>query len=114
MGNVSVAAGADQLFSFLPSDGFTVDTLTVNNTTYENNGSGSFDLTGYTFSNVQANGSIHVTFAADANDDDIPDYKEPKYDVTYQFVSGTVGKELPESGVPYPPAIALHILPELL
>ncbi len=104
VGNVSVAAGADQLFSFLPSDGFTVDTLTVNNTTYENNGSGSFDLTGYTFSNVQANGSIHVTFAADANDDDIPDYKEPKYDVTYQFVSGTVGKELPESGVPVPPS----------
>ena len=104
VGKVSVAAGADQSFSFLPSDGFTVDTLTVNNTTYENNGSGSFDLTGYTFRNVQANGSIHVTFAADANDNDIPDYKETKYDVTYQFVSGTDGKELPESDVPAPPS----------
>ena len=105
VGNVSVAAGADQSFSFLPSDGFTVDTLTVNNnTTYENNGPGSFNLTGYTFSNVQANGSIHVTFAADANDNDIPDYKEPKYDVTYTFVSGTEDKELPDSGMPALPS----------
>lgn len=104
VGNVSVAAGADQSFSFLPSDGFTVDTLTVNNTTYENNGSGSFDLTGYTFRNVQANGSIHVTFAADANDNDIPDYKEKKYGVTYEFVSGTDGKVLPDSGMPALPS----------
>ena len=105
VGNVSVAAGADQSFSFLPGDGFTVDTLTVNNTTtYENNGSGSFDLTGYTFSNVQANGSIHVTFAADANDNDIPDYKEKKYGVTYEFVSGTDGKVLPGSGMPALPS----------
>ena len=104
VGNVSVAAGADQSFSFLPSDGFTVDTLIVNKTTYENNGSGSFDLTGYTFSNVQANGSIHVTFAADANDNDIPDYKENKYGVTYEFVSGTDGKVLPGSGMPALPS----------
>ena len=104
VGNVSVAAGADQSFSFFPSDGFTVDTLTVNNTTYKNDGSGSFDLTGYTFSNVQANGSIRVTFAADANDNDIPDYKEKKYGVTYEFVSGTDGKVLPGSDMPAPPS----------
>ena len=105
VGKVSVAAGADQSFSFLPGDGFTVDTLTVNNTTtYENDGSGSFDLTGYTFRNVQANGSIHVTFAADANDNDIPDYKETKYGVTYEFVSGTDGKVLPGSDMPALPS----------
>ena len=105
VGKVSVAAGADQSFSFLPGDGFTVDTLTVNNTTtYENDGSGSFDLTGYTFRNVQANGSIRVTFAADANDNDIPDYKETKYGVTYEFVSGTDGKVLPGSDMPALPS----------
>ena len=47
---------------------------------------------------------ITVYYATDTNGNDIPDYKETKYGVTYQFVSGTDGKVLPDSGMPTPPS----------
>ena len=58
----------------------------------------------FTLTDVAANNVITVYYATDANDNDIPDYKETKYGVIYEFVSDTDGKELPESGMPALPS----------
>ena len=54
--------------------------------------------------NIENNGIIRVYYATDANGNDIPDEDEDKYSVTYKFVSGTEGKELPDSGMPALPS----------
>ena len=57
-GDVSVDKGANQTFTFTPATGYHVDTLAI--------GGGSAETTtatSYTFTDVQASSSIHVTFA---------------------------------------------------
>jgi hypothetical protein len=56
-GNVSVNPGANQTFTFAPNAGFAVSGLVVD-------GTGLPAASSYTFSNVQANHTISVTFAA--------------------------------------------------
>ena len=55
-GAVSVAQGESQTFVFKPADGYKVDKVTVNGTAV------AAKDNKYTVANVQANGTIHVTF----------------------------------------------------
>ena len=54
-GGVSVAAGSDQTFTFMPDDGYTVAEVRVDDEVVAPSSS-------YTFTNVQADHTIHVTF----------------------------------------------------
>jgi hypothetical protein len=54
-GNVSVNAGANQTFTITPLSGFAIAGVSVD-------GNGVGDVTSYTFTNVQANHTISVTF----------------------------------------------------
>ena len=54
-GEVSVAAGSDQTFTFTPDDGYTVAEVRVDDEVVAPSAS-------YTFTNVQADHTIHVTF----------------------------------------------------
>ena len=86
-GQTSVATGGSQSYTFTPNDGYAVDTVTIDETAYVNNGStvlpGSSDWSSYSFTNVQKNHEITVTFAEDDNEDKIPD----KYQVFVKYVS---------------------------
>lgn len=86
-GQTSVATGGSQSYTFTPNDGYVVDTVTIDATAYVNNGStvlpGSSDWSSYSFTNVQKNHEITVTFAEDDNEDKIPD----KYQVFVKYVS---------------------------
>ena len=91
-GTVSVTHGGNQGFTITPNTGYVVDTVTVDETVYTNNsetavGPNDEDWSDYTFENVQEPHAISVTFAADENDDNIPD----KYQVTvtYDVFNGT-------------------------
>jgi len=59
VGDVSVLQGANQTFTFTPADGYTVATVMVD-------GVDQGPRSSYTFSNVAASHTIHVTFAVPA------------------------------------------------
>ena len=65
-GAVPVAHGASQTFTFNPATGYEVDVVTVNGTSV------SFSNNQYTFGNVMANHSIHVTFKPSVQQNYIP------------------------------------------
>lgn len=54
-GNVSVAAGGNQTFTITPSSGYAIDRVTVNGTSVG-------AVSSYSFTNVQANGTIAASF----------------------------------------------------
>ena len=69
--------GSDLAYTFAPADGYALDSVTVDGqTTVLTNG-------GYTFSALDANHSIEVVYAIDANRDGIPDSRQAivNYDV---------------------------------
>lgn len=80
----TVEKNGDQAFAFAPNNGYAVDRIVIDDTTYLNNG--KLELEGYdtaqktyTFSNVQDDHSIIVTFSADKDGDGIPDkYDDPE------------------------------------
>ena len=80
----TVEKNGDQAFAFAPNNGYAVDRIVIDDTTYLNNG--KLELAGYdtaqktyTFSNVQDDHSIIVTFSADKDGDGIPDkYDDPE------------------------------------
>ena len=61
-GNVTVNAGGSRTFTFNANSGYHIDTVTVDGRVISVSGSS------YTFSNVQANHTIHVTFAENSGD----------------------------------------------
>ncbi|OQX22974.1 MAG: hypothetical protein BWK80_28470, partial [Desulfobacteraceae bacterium IS3] len=71
-GEVAVIEGGMQSFSFIPAEGYEVNTVTVDNNTVE---SASY----YIFENVSSAHSIHVTFRASA---------KPQYQITASAGSG--------------------------
>ena len=90
-GQVPVKAGAQQDFTFTPDDGYAVDTVYVINNgeskTYVNNGTTQLtSWEGYSFTNVNSDGYITVTFAEDTDGDGIPDKYE--YTLTYDANGG--------------------------
>ena len=90
-GQVPVKAGAQQDFTFTPDDGYAVDTVYVINNgeskTYVNNGTTQLtSWEGYSFTNVNSDGYITVTFAEDSDGDGIPDKYE--YTLTYDANGG--------------------------
>lgn len=98
----TVTKGSNQAFTLSPASGYAVDLIYIDRTPYCNDGTS--DLTGYdkdrntyTFSNVQADHSIVVTFAEDADDNGIPD-KYKTYTVTAS-VDGTNGSINPDTKV---------------
>ena len=96
-GDTTVAEGGDQGFTFIPDSGYAVDKIVIDGDTYLNDG--NLNLAGYdadsktyTFTNVQADRSIVVTFSADADGDGVPDKYDPapseKYTVTARVNDG--------------------------
>ena len=93
-GQVPVKAGAQQDFTFTPNDGYAVDTVYVSNNgeskTYVNNGTTQLtSWEGYSFTNVNSDGYITVTFAEDSDKDGIPD--KYQYTLTYDANGGYFG-----------------------
>ena len=88
-GQVPVEAGEQQNFTFIPANGYAVDTVYTSNGTFVNNGTGQLSSwKGYTFMNVVKDGYITVTFAKDDDNDDIPD-KYKQYTVTFNSNGGS-------------------------
>ena len=96
-GDTTVAEGGDQGFTFIPDSGYAVDKIVIDGDTYLNDG--NLNLAGYdadsktyTFTNVQADRSIVVTFSADADSDGVPDKYDPapseRYTVTARVNDG--------------------------
>ena len=79
-----VAAGSNLTVNIEPAEKMAVDTITVDDTTYTNNGTPNVlpdgnKWTSYTFSNVAANHTIAITFAEDADGDGVPDKYQGEY-----------------------------------
>ena len=88
-----VAAGSNLTVNIEPAEKMAVDTITVDDTTYTNNGTPNVlpdgnKWTSYTFSNVAANHTIAITFAEDADGDGVPDKYQGEYTVTAQAKDG--------------------------
>lgn len=67
-GNVTVNAGGSRTFTFNANSGYHIDTVTVDGKVISVSGSS------YTFSNVQADHTIHVTFAENSDGGETTDY----------------------------------------
>lgn len=67
-GNVTVNAGGSRTFTFNANSGYHIDTVTVDGRVISVSGSS------YTFSNVQADHTIHVTFAENSDGGETTDY----------------------------------------
>jgi hypothetical protein len=67
-GSVSVTKGADQTFTFTPAVGYQTDAVKVDGTAVNVSGNS------YTFTNVQANHSIEVSFKAEQRSHQYLDY----------------------------------------
>ena len=88
-----VASGSNLTVNIEPAEKMAVDTITVDDTTYTNNGTPNVlpdgnKWTSYTFSNVAANHTIAITFAEDADGDGVPDKYQGEYTVTAQAKDG--------------------------
>ena len=88
-----VAAGSNLTVNIEPAEKMAVDTITVDDTTYTNNGTPNVlpdenSWTSYTFSNVAENHTIAITFAEDADGDGVPDKYQGEYTVTAQAKDG--------------------------
>ena len=88
---------ATKALPFIPDSGYAVDKIVIDGDTYLNDG--NLNLAGYdadsktyTFTNVQADRSIVVTFSADADSDGVPDKYDPapseRYTVTARVNDG--------------------------
>ena len=81
-GTVSAEYGADVTINFQGDTGYALDSVTVDDQTAALTGESS-----YTFNDVSANHTIRVVYAADENEDNIPD----KYQVTVNYAAETGG-----------------------
>lgn len=93
---VTVEKNGSQAFAFSPDQKYAVDQIVIDGVIYLNNG--SLNLAGYdaatktyTFSNVQDDHSIVVTFSADEDENGIPDKYEDPDAKTYTIEAGVVG-----------------------
>ena len=90
-GAVSVLAGAEQSFTMTPAAGYAVDTITIDETGYTNDGTTAAPgstWTSYAFEAVSADHTISVTFGEDQNGNDIPDANETSYSLVYDANGG--------------------------
>lgn len=113
-GSVAVSKGENQKFTFTPDKGYAVDTVTIDDELYVNDGgsegpgqNGSWEA--YTFKDVQAAHEISVTFGPDEDGNGVPDEnegKEPeekpegKYTLTYHANAQKDAEDADVSGVP--------------
>jgi hypothetical protein len=82
-GTSTVVGGTDKAFTITPNPGYAIDTLRVDGALVQPQRT-------YKFTRVSANRSISATFAADSDDDGIPDYVETQgitltLDKTYTY-----------------------------
>lgn len=95
--SVDVALGSSVTFTITPDSGYAVDTLTINGSTYINNGTtdapeGS-TWTSVTISDVDSSTTFSVTFAECTDESGVPD----KYKHTVTASAGEGGSVSPES-----------------
>ena len=88
-GSFTVTYNADATINFIANEGYTLDTVTVNDE------AGVLTDGSYTFNDIKADQEIKVVFAADDNDDNTPDYKQ----VFFVYEAGEGGSVNPTTAV---------------